>query len=437
MSNKKTLNEQASVLYSNGDYEKSAELSFQVLKHDAADYTALVNLGNICYLQKKYIRALLYYNRARKRQPENPVALVNLAMVGYDSGRFSKARVFLQKVLKKDFRNQTALVLNGQICLAEGRYAAAVKSFKKALCVAPEDVWLHAYLGRALQKQRRFKKALDEMRRAVELSGGANMQHLDFAYGLYEIADEKGKNFVDSHLREWHQKYAENDIVQQTWNAFYPDKNFTVSKPEYIRTLFDVFAENFESCLHDLDYHAPELVAEKAAFFCHGDARKKWRILDAGCGTGLCGKYLAPLFENKEIFGVDLSAEMLRQAARKNLYRQLVNDDLLSYLSSMPRQFDLVVCADVLTYFGDLKRLFYGVEKVLCPSGIFIFTASKNTYDDGDWFAHLSGRFLHGEKYLRSLCAAQGFSILDFDEKVLRCEGEKEVFGWVVTLRKN
>ena len=44
-------------------------------------------------------------------------------------------------------------------------------------------------------------------------------------------------------------------------------------------------------------------------------------ILDAGCGTGLCGPLVAP--HAQRLTGVDLSAGMLAQASEKGVYDEL------------------------------------------------------------------------------------------------------------------
>ncbi len=430
---KKYLNQRASNLYNNGDYQKSSELSLQVLAKDPKNYTALINLGNVYFLQKKYKEAILYYNRARHIKPQDSIVLINMGLVCYECSKFSKSKIFLQKVLKKDSYNQNALTIIGQIYLEEEKYSKAIKSFKTALKHNPQDVWLHSYLGRSLQKSKNFSEALDEMWLALELSNGADSQHLDFAYGLYEIADEKSKKFVDSWLKKWQQKYPQNDIVIQTWNAFHPNKNFTLSKQGYISNLFDMFADNFEDCLQELNYHAPEFIAQKSAEFYQTDTNKKLRILDLGCGTGLCGKYLDSVFKNKEFIGVDLSAKMLAKAEEKNIYNQLVKGDLLYYLKSNTKLFDLVVSADVFTYFGNLDKTFFLINKSLHQNGVFIFTISKNIISEDDWIQHISGRFLHSENYVKNTLKKYKFYILDFTEKCLRNEGENEVLGWVVT----
>jgi predicted TPR repeat methyltransferase len=56
-------------------------------------------------------------------------------------------------------------------------------------------------------------------------------------------------------------------------------------------------------------------------------------VLDAGCGTGLCGAILAPFA--RRLVGVDLSEGMLAHAKAKNVYHELVKAELGGLLRAM------------------------------------------------------------------------------------------------------
>ena len=66
------------------------------------------------------------------------------------------------------------------------------------------------------------------------------------------------------------------------------------------------------SKLEHLAYRAPQIVAAMLAD-SGTPAAKALDVLDAGCGTGLCGPLVAPYA--RRLTGVDLSARMLAQAA--------------------------------------------------------------------------------------------------------------------------
>ena len=84
---------------------------------------------------------------------------------------------------------------------------------------------------------------------------------------------------------------------------------------------FDSFAASFDSKLAKLAYRAPALVSamlDDAGL----DASRSLDVLDAGCGTGLCGPLIAPYA--RRLTGVDLSGGMLSQAKEKNIYDELL-----------------------------------------------------------------------------------------------------------------
>lgn len=68
----------------------------------------------------------------------------------------------------------------------------------------------------------------------------------------------------------------------------------THSNAEYVRQVFDDLAETFEDKLvNHLEYKIPWQLLE-AVKHVSGAATATWRVLDLGCGTGLCGKLFQP-----------------------------------------------------------------------------------------------------------------------------------------------
>ncbi len=131
------------------------------------------------------------------------------------------------------------------------------------------------------------------------------------------------------------------------------EEKFDVAPPEYVASVFDNYAGRFDRHLTEhLKYQAPELVVEAldaAGIPRDGD------IVDLGCGTGLCGKLLRA--RARRIVGVDLSSNMVGQAYERKVYDDLFVDEIVAFLSTRFTQFDLAVAADVLIYFGDLRKV--------------------------------------------------------------------------------
>ena len=128
----------------------------------------------------------------------------------------------------------------------------------------------------------------------------------------------------------------------------------------FIEKTFDSFAASFDAKLAKLSYRAPALVAEMLAD-SDVEASKSLDVLDAGCGTGLCGPLIAPYA--RRLVGVDLSARMLAQARARNVYDELVKRELTAYLRDSTGAFDVIVSADTLVYFGPLEDVVAAVSE--------------------------------------------------------------------------
>ena len=102
-------------------------------------------------------------------------------------------------------------------------------------------------------------------------------------------------------------------------------------------------------------------------------------ILDLGCGTGLMEGEARSFC--KKLVGIDLSGEMLKQAKNKGIYDQLIETDILKYLSEEKLNYDYFIAADVFIYIGDLSDVFRLIKSKNNRSGRLMFSTE-----------HLEGR---------------------------------------------
>ncbi len=349
----------------------------------------------------------------------------------YEQKKYPQAADIYKKILRLD-SNHFAATANLAVCYFElEEHEKAVLYFKQTIEEDSINPWWHNYLSQSYQKIGQYTEALDEAWHAVCLSQGQDEHQLNLAYTIYETATEKGQDLIDSLLLKWYQSYPQSGIVKQSYKSFYPDKNFKGSDIEYIEKLFDVFASDFDAVLADLEYDSPRYIAEKLSSLWSDKMNEKKRILDLGCGSGLCGKFIKEMLPKTQIYGVDISANMLKEAEKKQAYIKLVKSDIAHCFNRTKSMFDAVVSSDVFTYFGALDSLFLNVADSLCSQGLFIFTISKNELNQEPYFLMPSSRFVHCGEYVEDLLKKSGFKLLQKQEKILRKEGDKEVVGWV------
>ncbi len=128
--------------------------------------------------------------------------------------------------------------------------------------------------------------------------------------------------------------------------------------------------------------------------------------------------------------GVDLSPGMIAKARERGLYQALELGDAVDLLSRRPpAEFDLVVAADFLVYFGDLEPVFLATMSALSPGGLFAFSVETC---EGDGFRlGASVRFAHARDYLERTAVAVGLRPLRIDEASTRREEGRDAPGLV------
>ncbi len=208
----------------------------------------------------------------------------------------------------------------------------------------------------------------------------------------------------------------------------------------YLEVLFDGYAERFETHLISLGYRAPGLI--RACLLAHlpqlpgSDLPRplEGAMLDLGCGTGLLGVVLSDLVIGP-LVGVDLSGQMLREAAAKNLYQELIQGDLETILADASRSWPVILAADVFCYFGDLSATLAAAHARLLPGGLFIFTIEELPAG-ASWKLRSQGRYAHARAYVEQATTEAGFRILEITSQELRREADAPVAGLLVALQR-
>lgn len=235
---------------------------------------------------------------------------------------------------------------------------------------------------------------------------------------------------------------------------------------EFVAELFDSFADSFdEKLLKNLQYKVPGIVGALASRL----SNEYISVLDAGCGTGLAGRYLRSLVPNGPIVGVDASQKMLDKAAtctrtsgcgldileesssdslEQPLYDGLVQMDLEdmtidnlidgSGVNNL-EGFDLVVAADVLVYFGKLDNLLATFAKLSTTGGRLIFSCELATAKEAPlgWRLLPSGRFAHTKQHAVESASVAGYGLVFYEEITPRMEKGEEVKGHLFAFEKS
>jgi predicted TPR repeat methyltransferase len=388
-----------------------------------------------------------------------PMQILEAAVRAHQSGQVQQAEILYAQLLQADPDDADALHFFGLLRFQQGRSAEAETLMRKSLAAAPTNAHAWNNLGNVLFASDRSADAADAYLRAVDLdlelaAPWKNLAECLERAGSPERAIELFRHIIETlpgfvpaydalgRVLRYFGRQQEAIEIYERWVALEPERatarhmlaavtreNVPARAPDaYVKELFDGFAADFDAKLEKLDYKAPQLVT--TALQRYISSRGPLRILDAGCGTGLCGALLRPFAS--ELVGIDLSAGMLRKAQLRGTYDALHQAELTEYMSSAHGKFDVIVCVDTLCYFGALATVFAAARTALVPHGVFAFSVEQalgSTTLEFEIQSH--GRFQHARSYLERTLSQSGFSRLTLEEAVLRREVRIEVAGLV------
>ncbi|WP_372896353.1 tetratricopeptide repeat protein [Stieleria sp.] len=372
---------------------------------NAAQATAIQNdLSKSFYAAKRYGEAIEVLTRLRDQNPDEVTFARNLILVLEESGQLDAALTECQVAVKR----------------------------------WPDDVHLAFQLGDLQMAAESWHEAVDALSIVLKLDPDHQSARRKLVTAYRRLDDQAG---VAAALRDWLQRDPDNSIVRHLLSAQESEALKVEALParasdEYVREVFDQFAETFDEQLKSLDYAAPRLLRSMIAELGLS-ADGSLSILDAGCGTGLMGDLLRPFASR--LVGVDLSAGMLQRAGDRG-YDSLECSELVAYLNEHPDEFELIASMDTLIYFGDLAAVCLAAHQSLRGEGApLVFTLEKWDASGGSAGYHLnpSGRYSHRVDYVRETLERCGFSEISVKESVLRKEAGKEVSGLCWVARKS
>ena len=395
---------------------------------DAVHYS-----GVLAHQEGRSEEAVRLIERSLELEPRRADWYSNLGIVLRDRLRLDEAVVACQRAIALDPDHANAHNNLGVILRAQGKLVEAEASYRAAIRVSPEHSDAYTNLGILLESQKRtheaaqcfykvitFRPKHPEARRLLALAHCA-LGDVDKAVGIFdEWLEEEPDHPIALHMKA---ACSGRDVPPRASDA-------------YIEKTFDSFAGSFDAKLARLSYRAPALVAAMLGD-PDVDASKRLDVLDAGCGTGLCGPLVAAFA--RRLVGVDLSARMLDQARARNLYDELVQRELTAYLRDFPGAFDAIVSADTLVYFGPLHDVVSAAAEALRPGGRLIFTVEELIEagaEAGTGYAiSPHGRYSHARHYLERVLADANLRP-EIVPAELRLEAGDPVQGLVVRATK-
>jgi predicted TPR repeat methyltransferase len=311
-----------------------------------------------------------------------------------------------------------------------GEYAEAERAYARALEINPAHVAVWQNRGSLAARIDEFDASIAAYRRAIELRPGDTVALNGLSRALYRAGRIDEAIVV---YKEWLAVDPENAVAQHMLAACTGTAAPERASDRYVRDIFDAFAGSFDQVLDQLGYRAPALIAEFLDRVVPA-TQVELVIADAGCGTGLCAEFLRR--RATRLIGVDLSAGMLARARARKAYDELIESELAAWLAGRSEEFDLIVSADTLCYFGALNQAMAGAASALRPGGRIVFTVERASDDVAEYHLDSTGRYTHAESYVRDVLAAAGLDSIAIEHVVLRLERGTEVHGLLASAHR-
>jgi predicted TPR repeat methyltransferase len=345
----------------------------------------------------------------------------------YQGGRFAQA--------ERDFAASLALVPGrvstltnlGASRLKLGKFADAVGLFDEALAQEPDNVEAHGQRAAALAELGQLAPALASVDRALQHDPARGAAWTLRGNLLRSLG--RGEEAVAA-FEQALAHGADSDLIRYYLASLTGREPPQAAPRQYVQSLFDGYAEGFQEHLVEvLKYRAPTVLVGGLRRTGHHFAA----ALDLGCGTGLCGPLLRDLTDRLD--GIDLSRNMVDQAAASGTYDEVMQADLVQYLHDTDRRYELVIAADVFVYVGALETVFEGAARVLGPGGLFCFTVEAAP-DASDLVLQASLRYAHSAGYIGQLAEAYGFVINATERHPIRDDQGTPIPGLFAWLAK-
>lgn len=405
--------------------------------------------------------------------PHAALPLYYLALTEFKQDNLSSARLLTEKALTLDENSFEIRLLAGQIALKNKEYSKAAAwfqqtvflnpkcvpaltklaalekneaLFKQALDIEPQNLDTHADYAAFLYEQKRFLEALEEYRCAVRIDPNRADLSNNLALILKDLGDYKGAidlflnafisnpalteislNLAESLVllerkdhsaaleiaQAWQKAYPKNAVAAHVYASFSGQNSETATA--YSEQLFDYFADRYEIVMANLKYNIIQEIKKLNIEF-------KGHILDLGCGTGLAAQQFKT--ESNQFTGVDISQKMLEVARSKNLYHQLIKDDINNFLASNKIKYDFIIALDVFDYIDNIQLVFNKLNNT--P---LLFTIENASPEVETFALTSSGRYQHNPRYVKNLLTDNGYTNIKCTSLTLRNENGTPVEG--------
>lgn len=369
-----------------------------------------------------------HFEQALALAPGRVSVMQNLGITRVRLKRYAEAEPLLRDALAAEPEQLGAWLALAEAQLELGHFEAAANSFERCLALGDASATLRAQYAQCLARLGRIPDAIRAYKEALERDARhtAALTELGSLYreaGQFEQAAACFQRALDNG--------GDPEVLSYFLAAVTPEANVPTPPPQYVRELFDQYAEAFDAHLVDqLGYQGHQLLVDRLP----PEAGMRFsRALDLGCGTGLCGAHVRSRVDH--LVGVDLAPAMVDKARHRAIYNALHVGDIHDFLAEAQEPYDLVLAADVFIYVGALEQVF-GLLAQRMRAGSWLAFTVEDAAPEQTVQLLPSLRYAHSPAYLHELAQRHGYDMVSSHEEAIRFDQQRPVHGRYVYLRR-
>lgn len=399
----------------------------QLLAHEPGNAQFCYLLAMLYFEQDNFFQAQQWFSKTAKLAPEATPAHYNLGVIAFEQGKSEEAINCYEKAAALD-PTDTDTLFNLALALKQaGRLSQAKEIYLRILELAPQESdtlynlgVLSKDMGEHDQAIRYFEQTLKQQKDHLQA-----LNNLGYLYHRQQQPHKAISTYKQLIAQNYNSSAAQHMLAALSGTS-------TVTAPvDYVRDVFDQFSDHYEESLVDkLEYRTPAMLRDMLQR--NGNTSPLQHGLDMGCGTGLSGEAFHSLCPS--LIGLDLSPKMLALAAKKEIYQELFEEDIVTFLQQQYHYFNLFIAADVFVYIGDLSDIFTQIQSSASQEAVFLFS-TEQTKDEG-FELKSSGRYGHSREYIAELTKTHDFTIIESQPANIRKERGEWIAGNLWMLQK-
>lgn len=368
------------------------------------------------------------FERALALAPGRASVMLNLGVTRVHLARYAESLPLLEAVVASDPGSTEAWSALAHARFELSDWHKALVALEHAFGLGADQPGLRLEYAKCLVHVGRNDEALSAYQQLL----AGDERSPETWYELGDLYRDLGRNEQAAQAyRKSLEQGAEPALVDYVLSALGVNPPMPQPPRVYVQNLFDQYAEEFEQHLvGQLGYQGHRLLVDQLPVQCPAQFE---RVLDLGCGTGLCGEQLRT--RAGWLAGVDLSSAMVEKSRARNCFDQLQADDVHDFLSRDTGGWHLVVAADVFIYVGALERLFTLLSWRIRPGGWLAFTVESAPTGSGALLLP-SLRYAHSADYIEALALPAGFVVESVRDEAIRFDQTRPVLGQYWYLRR-